>query len=58
MMKIKKKILNCLNASSEILATRGRFPPRFLGIGCHMNTRAAECMKIGTRVFSGLGTHF
>ena len=63
MMKNKKKIfeiaLTLLELlRCEILATRGRFYPAFHKIGCHMNTRAAECMKIGAGAFFRNGNPF
>jgi len=36
----------------------GDFPPAFQKIGCHMNTREAECMTFGIRVFFRSGNPF
>jgi len=60
--RIQKNFWNCFNTSQVIaiwnFATRERFSPAFQKIGCHMNTRAAECMKIGNRVFFRSGNPF
>ena len=57
-MKIKKKISNLFQRFSNYCDVKfwpleGDFPLAFQKIGCHINTKAAECMKISTRVFLG-----
>jgi len=56
MIKIKKTFSKLLKRYSSYCDVKfwpleGDFSPAFYTIGCQMNTRAAEYMKIGTRFF-------